>query len=105
MNDCESSTKTLITAPILIFSIVTRSPRSPLMLRGSFPPNMRARPPQFSPNSPIRMRGGVMMPGLIRPGYFGPRPRPRMWAAAHAARFAVMRHRMPTIASVDQPGI
>ena len=30
-------------------------------------------------------------------------PRPRMFAAASAARFA-MRHRMPTIASVDKTG-
>ena len=35
---------------------------------------------------------------MVRPG-FGPRP--RMFAAAAAARFA-MRHRMPTIASVGR---
>ena len=82
----------------LIMKIIFRSPRSPLMLRGNFSPTMR--PANFSPNSPIRFRRGVMMPG--RPGVYGPRP--RMFAAASAARLAV-RYRMPTIASVDSTGI
>ena len=66
-----------------------------MLLRGNFSP---LRPSQFSPNSPVRFRA---RPGMVRPG-FGPRP--RMFAAATAARFA-MRHRMPTIASVDQAGM
>ena len=70
-----------------------------MMLRGSFSP---LRPSQFSPNSPIRFRRAVPPGPHMRPGYYGG-PRPRMWAAASAARFAV-RHRMPTIASVDHTG-
>jgi len=73
-----------------------RSPRAPLLLRGNFSP---LRPSQFSPNSPIRFRRGPGPGGHMRPpGFYGHRP--RLFAAASAARFA-MRHRMPTIASVD----
>ena len=75
----------------MIIIILSRSRTSPpLLLRG-----------HFSPNSPIRVRryGPPGPPG----SWYGRPPRPRMMAAATAARFA-MRQRMPTIKSLDAAG-